>query len=485
MMKQLAKETLIYWMSDFILRFLNFMLLPFIALALTVDDFGTYALLTTASILICKLSGFGLGEYLQRYYINTETSDLQKKELISSSFFFTTGISFIVVLLLYSSATFFKESLLIHNQIDMKMVAVVLLGSLPMQLFNFCQNMNRLDFSPWSFSLLNGINTSLTIVLTLIFLFHFNWGILGLLLATSISYLLMAPAALYQIKQHLVFKIDWSLIGLMIAFDLPFFANEMAQWVYFSMDRWILGELTGNAEVGLYSMAFKLAMPLLLIIAAFCRSWGPRAMKAYQEDPEYPAFFVSCYQNWFYFLICCTTALSLFGPEILRLLTPEPYWESAKLLPTICIGIAFYGTTHAAIVFVSISQHTKKLLPIVGYSVVLNILLNFALIPLGGGLGASYALLFTFVFLACYYLYISQAVFPLHFNWVNLAIGCSVAFLCLAVGQLAASIEWQFWHVYPKLIFIFGLILLGFLLKNFSFSDRGNRELKHHSTFGF
>lgn len=461
MLKVFAKETFIYGLADFTARFVNFMLFPFIALALSVSDFGLYALLSTIWILISRLSGLGLSQSIQNFYLEPKVSPQRKKEVVTSALIGMGISSLIITVFLGCFAYFFRVPLREHNQITLSMVAALLLGAIPMQLVNFDQNLYKLEFSPWRFNLINIQISLLTIFFTLLFLFYFHWGVLGIISAPTFAFIVMTPPAIISIKKHLVAYYDWELIKKMIFFGLPFFGTELAQWIYFSMDRWILGEMTNYFEVGLYSMAFKLVMALILLIMAFSRSWGPRAMKAYAEDPHYPEFFVSFYQGWFFFLICCATVLALFGPEILRLLTPEPYWPAAQILPPLAIGLAFYGTTQAAIVFISISKQTKSLIHAAWSSVILNVIFNVIGVYYWGALGAAYALLATFFILAIQYLWIAQSVFPLPFNWSQLISYSFLALCGLYMTRYFALQPWEPWHLSVKITWLLALLILG------------------------
>ena len=46
----------------------------------------------------------------------------------------------------------------------------------------------------------------------------------------------------------------------MMLFGFPFIFSDMANWIYASIDRWMLGNLSTLTAVGYYSMAFKLAL---------------------------------------------------------------------------------------------------------------------------------------------------------------------------------------------------------------------------------
>jgi O-antigen/teichoic acid export membrane protein len=149
------------------------------------------------------------------------------------------------------------------------------------------------------------------------------------------------------------------------------------------------------------------------IIMAFAQAWSPFALRMYGEDPNYLHNWSRVFSGWFFALALAGLGLALFAPEMMRILTPPEYWPAARILALASIGLVFYGTVQLTVLGISIAKRTVLITYGAWMAAGANILLNLALIPWLGALGAAIANLLSYVVLTGAFLFWSQKLHPM------------------------------------------------------------------------
>ena len=331
MFKNLLKETAIYGLSDFFFKFINFALFPFYAYVLSVSEFGVFALITTLTQLLCTIINCGQTYALQRFYPDKNLDKLARASLLSTGLASLVMIGLVLTLTVLGASYYLRHYLMDTFELHWSFVVMGMLAALPYQIFHYCVTSLRINFEPWKFTFFNFLQNALIISLSLIGVFKFNLGLAGWIGSITLANTIAALVCFFSIRAKSFGKIKFQYIKQMMLFGFPFIFSDMANWIYASIDRWMLGNLSTLTAVGYYSMAFKLATLMIFIISAFGLAWNPHAMKVYNDNPLYRSYFSKALTHWFYFLIFISASLSLLSPEILMLLTPPSYWPSLQL----------------------------------------------------------------------------------------------------------------------------------------------------------
>jgi len=117
-------------------------------------------------------------------------------------------------------------------------------------------------------------------------------------------------------------------------------------------------------------------------------------------------------QTYFVFILFWAgLALSLFGKELIRLLALNPdYWTAYQVVPYIILAYIFSGAKYIASIGLYLKRKTKYMAYTTIGAAILNVGLNFLLIPKYRMIGAAIATVISFVAL-----YISTYLISNHF----------------------------------------------------------------------
>lgn len=179
----------------------------------------------------------------------------------------------------------------------------------------------------------------------------------------------------------------------------PMMFSAFVTLVYLRIDQVMLGTLAGSTEVGIYSAAVRLAEPWGFISMAICASVFPAIVKTATLDNEECAAHLQKLYNLMaliaYGIAIPTTCLSgwlvntLYGPA---------YNKAAPLLALLVWGSLFTNLGTARTIYMISMNWTRANFLSLLSGAIINIILNYFLIPSYGAMGAVIASLASYWF---------------------------------------------------------------------------------------
>lgn len=161
---------------------------------------------------------------------------------------------------------------------------------------------------------------------------------------------LLVNAGLSSALTHLVLggppmrlRIDREAARQLIHFGRWLFVSSMLTFLAGQLDRIILGKLLDVSELGVYAIAFMMAQVIVALTHELSRSvLNPVYARARELGPEHLRAQVRRYRIA---LLAVTLppciVLYAAGPEIIRFLYDERYWEAGWMLQALAVGAAF------------------------------------------------------------------------------------------------------------------------------------------------
>lgn len=229
---------------------------------------------------------------------------------------------------------------------------------------------------------------------------------------------------------------------------LVIFGLNVACNVYMNMDKTMLGILKNDTEVGLYTAAYKINTILLTFVNSIGAVLLPR-MSYHLAKGEKETYKTLLEKSFNYILLIAIPAvcgLIFLAEPIILLLSGESYLEAVPSMQvlSIIILISGMGTTLSTQYFVA--QGKEKVCLISSCSAaVTNFVINIALIPHLGSLGAAIATVICEIVALCVLLYFMKretklSMFFHKTPWYLLATVCMIPFLLLIHQVIALAI---------------------------------------------
>jgi O-antigen/teichoic acid export membrane protein len=432
-LKQLAGESAIYGVSSTINVLLGVILMPLLTHVFTVTEYGVYTLVEGAFVLLTMLVVLGLDNASARWFY--ESDDLaDRRRTIGSWFWCQLAASAGLAALLIGFAP--AISALVTDSRDYALVVGLMGAVLPFQAAHrVFQNWLRYQRRAWAAVAFASSTAVATVILVILIVVVRRQGLAGFYAARLAAWAVAAMVAVFCLRSWISWKtFSPERLKTMLVFGLPFVPVAVGMWAMRYTDRYILKELCGSEEVGLFGAAFQIAMGVGVVVTAFTQAWGPFAFSLLQHRDSRRVY--ARVLDAYAFLGCgLCTAVALAAPLLVQILARRPaYAAAASCVPLLAFGALFNGAS--AIVAIG-SQVVKYSIPAavaVAIGFATSIGLNFLLIPFFARDGAAAASMAAW-FVSMAYLYVaSQRLYPIPFHW-----GRSLA--CLACSFVIIEID--------------------------------------------
>ena len=388
--KRLMSNTAILAVGTFTSKVLVFLLMPLYTALLSAEEFGIADIVAQTANLIIPLAAVGICDGLFRFALDAKGDGRDEKRVFTSA---------LLVIFIGSVLTLFAVQVLrAFDTLEGYVFVVgayVICANLHSAAANFVRALGKTKL----FAAQGILNTVLTIVLNILFLVVFDMGAMGYVLSVVVADLCVTVALFYAAKLHEYIShrsIDRECIREMLKFSIPYIPTTMMWLVTSVSDRYIVSAYSGVAENGLYAAAYKLPTLLTLICAVFIEAWQFSLVKD-ADDEERSEFFSSVFKNYMGVIFMGASAIIAGAKVLTCLLLADSYYESWRFVPILVIAttfsalVSFLGTVY----FLEKKSVMSMLTAMAG--AIVNVILNFVLIPTRGALGAAVATAISYV----------------------------------------------------------------------------------------
>ena len=467
--EKLGRHTILYGIAKGASALSLLILVSILTRAFSPSEYGVIELALALVLVLGSFLMMGLDSAVAVHFYQAEGVEARKKILPTALYFLFASSAAILV-----SLSVFTESLssLVFGAAGLEMAFLFALGAAFFVVFrNLFENVVRLHLQPLFYLAITFTQTALLIGLVLLFTFQFNWGVEGILGAYLLASLGAASVGFLLTFSDYLLSFSLVVFRSLVAFGFPLLFVALSEWVLHLADRLFLVYFTSPEQVGLYSLGLRISQVILLVVGSFQLAWVPFALSIHKEKDAPHTF---AHILTYFTIATCGLALSLtvFAKEIISLIATPLYQEAFKVVGPLSLGLVAYGSYSILALGIMISRKTGYLAWTAGAAALLNIVLNFLLVPRFGMVGAALATVTSFFVSAILMYVISQRYYPIPFQIKKVGILWAITIVFMIAG-----IHIQFGSAFltfaAKLIIPGGFLLALFLLKIVHLSEIG------------
>ncbi len=391
-------------------------LLPILTKNMTIADYGAWAQIMATIVVVPSIVMLGLTSSIVRYI-----PSLEDKKQIQEAFY---SISFVVLFTSLISCALiyiFSQAIASHffnnNTIIVQILAPILfIETINILFLNYMRA--RQLIKKYTFILLIK-NTSLLVLVSYFVISGENIysATIGLLIATFLTLIILIFAVVSSVG--FTFP-NFRHIQEYLHFGVPTIPANLSNWIVNSSDLYIIGFLLSTASVGYYSPGYSLGSSISILWAPLAFIL-PSVLSQYYEKKQIEEVRTIMRYSLKYFLLLAIPAvfgISLLSRPILIILTtPEISSQGALITPFSAVSALVFGIYSIIIQILVLEKRTKIIGKIWIISALLNIGLNFLLIPHIGIIGAAITTLFAFVYALAATLYSSPKKFKINLEY--------------------------------------------------------------------
>lgn len=219
---------------------------------------------------------------------------------------------------------------------------------------------------------------------------------LGMLLGKSAALLAGAVLAWRQLGTGLP---DLGLLPEYLAFGLPLVPTALFVWINNLIDRYVVNYFAGAASVGVYAVAYNVGFLTSLFFAPFFLVFVPAASRLWEEGRpgEIRALTEISLRYLLYLTLPTVVGASVLARQLIRAFATEAYTAGWLVVPIVGLAYLAFNLADVHVTIITLGRRTGVLVYVYGASAALNVLLNLALVPTLGIVGAALATLATFI----------------------------------------------------------------------------------------
>ena len=442
MLRPFLKDSAIYTIPAILSRGLSLFLIPLYTRVLSTADYGSLDLLTVFAGIVNLTIAMEVSQGLARYYA-AEPEAGQKVVYASTAFWFTIACYtiFVVLLLPFTSQI---SSLIMGQSATENAFRIGLWYVWINGLFYLIQNQFRWELRSREYAVVSMLMTITTAGISVMLTYGLHLGLQGLLLGMVAGSLAGTMLGLFWLRNSFRFQFDKGKLHEMLYFSTPLVVSGIAVWASLYIDRIMINHLLTVDDVGLYGVGYRVASVASLVMIGFQGALTP-LIYTYHSSLETPHQLARIFRLFVGLATLIFLALSLFAADIVKLLTTEPFYKGAAvvvyLVPAVLLANMYIFAPG-----IGIAKKNHLMIWINVGGALLNIGLNYALIPVLGIVGAGMATLIGYLSVFVAYMVCSQKLYPVPHQWPRIIGAVFLAtLLAWLVPQLEADdfLRWQ------------------------------------------
>jgi O-antigen/teichoic acid export membrane protein len=416
-LRRFLREGSIYALSNVLTRGIALLLVPLYTRVFGPAELGALDLLVLLGNLCNMVLVLEVSQAVARFYPSA-AGDHERAAYASTGLWFTVG-AYTAALI----AAFLAAETLAHGLLDGAVSAEALRIALPALWANgilyFVQTLLRWKLMPREYALTSLMYAVVSAAVAVVLIVVAEMGVVAVFWGQIAGALLACTRALKAAGPALRMGIDGTRLKQMLAFSAPLVVSSAAVLATGYADRFVIKEYLSMADLGIYSVAQRLAGAVSLVLVGFQSAITPLVT----HFAATPAAHDELARVFRYFLAIALPALlglALFGRELLHLVATPIYYPAHSLVPLLGLAVLLAGMyVFAPGLWLARRTRTTMLVNLVAAAIAVN--LNLLLVPSLGLAGAAMAAVTSaaFAFAACAVL--GQRHFPLTVPWIRLA----------------------------------------------------------------
>lgn len=328
--KTLLSNTLLISMGTFGSKLLVFLMVRFYTGYLTPSDYSTADLITQTANLLFPIISLGITDGVFRFAMD---GNYDHKSV------FTLGLTAIIG----GSLMFLIIAPLLGLVGDFKgYVWLIVVYTMAYCCHSLCSQYIRAMGKTALFAVQGIINTSLVIILNILFLAAFSMGITGYVLSVVLADTLCTLFLVIKEKlwQNLIFKPDISIVKPILKYSIPLIPSTIFWWITSVSDRYMVNGMIGSDANGIYTVSYKLPTVLTLVSSVFMQAWQFSAVTESEGDKkEHAKFFTQVWRSFQAVMFLAGSAIIAFAKPAIKLLAAKEYYGAWEYVPLLSVAM--------------------------------------------------------------------------------------------------------------------------------------------------
>lgn len=422
-----------YSLKPVFAKLFNFILIPVYTAYLTPEEYGILQYIIAFGMLFRAVVNLGLDSSFWKF--KGESSGYRKEEVTLNFILFQlfAGVTVLMITLLVQVFLFRGSPMVL-------LIIVFLLAQTIKIIFDSVQILQRANHRSKLYIV--GIITQSVVlfVLNILFVVVLKMNYAGVIYSYLIGFTAIGLVFGRVILREAGGRINLGLTRAMLKYGIPLMIGNVAAFIITLSDRFFLKAFSTTTELGLYSFGYKFGdLVNAILVNTFFLAWNPIRWDIY-EKPDGKEIFAKF--NKVLFMAIPFFGLIVMGGAILLsaiLTVDREYLQGIRIIYFIGFSYVLYGLYYFNSMGMLFTDRTGRITWIIVISGVVNLALNFALIPSFGMMGAATATIAGYLIMFILSRILGQRYYPIERNSLFEVTQIGLVFLILAGMTLLAG----------------------------------------------
>lgn len=399
---QRIKHDLLWYLIGAILPMLVLLLRsPIYTRVFTPAEYGQYTLVYLVFLYLSTIKLEWIRTSIWRYYLKYKKQDLLIRFWQTVSTFFVASAILIIVF----SAIWIIVS---DNTLVKLLVAYGAIHLISQELITIILITKRIEGKSAFYNLINGSKTMISFLLLLVLTFVFDFGIPAFFLSiavVNIIYLFfLLPGSKFGFlpRPALIERND---LKRFFGYGFAGTLTMASTMLLISSDRWIINWFWGMEKTGIYNQTYMLGqMSIMAISTVINASFNPYLINNIERNRKSSDRYIGNAFKWYiYIVLPLAVYISLYAHEVATVMLGPEFREIWDIIPLITFAFLLDGLCHFSSIKLKFFNRIRFLYLGVLIAAVMNLSLNFLLIPAMVYKIAAYTTFASYVFLFLFY----------------------------------------------------------------------------------
>ena len=390
---KVVKNSALYSFTTLLQKGASFFLLPLYTAFLTPEDYGIINVVTSISSFLAVLIMMALNGAATRFHYKNSNEGYRK-------ILWGTVTTIVFISSLGWGAVFFTLHRFLVDpfigEIDFYPYAVIgLANTIITPLYLLFQSYLQARQEAMHYSINTFSHFLVQVGLAVVFIAIYKMGAVGMLLSNVITSLIFFLYVLIVYIPKIKIGINKQVAKESFKYSLPLLPHQISIWSAGTIDRLFLNGYKGEAVTGVYSVGQQFGNVVGTIAYSVNQAFVPwffqmieTGKEGYRKIEKMGLASVIGY-------CLIAFAISLFAPEILRVMVSEKFRDAWQIIPLLNFAFVFHGV-YFFFINILFVKDTGWVFTVTLAAMAVDIVLNILLIPIWGFWGAGIACLMTY-----------------------------------------------------------------------------------------
>lgn len=389
--KKLLKVSVVYAAGQIFIQGLNFLLLPVYTNKLGVIEYGKISTIAAFTGFISSFLILSIQSGLCRFYREED----HKNKIVNTALNFAYLISGVMLILIFIFGRLFSNLIFDFGD-SYKILCIIVITSISSQISSIYISKYSMEYKALKVCVIQVSQISLQFIIIIYSVIKLNMGLMGVLYGQLIATVtIFFILTIMEIKKYKI-EMDKLLLKNMMIYSLGLLPVNLSGWILTLSDRYFIKHYNGFGDTGIYNLGYQFGMIINpIFITPFLNSFTAYKFEIY-KDADAKENFKNLFRK--YNVIGCFIMLgiAIFSKFGIMVFANSDFANAYKVVPLILYSYFLYGKTGYYALGFQIENKTYKIGMYMGFAALLNIILNFFLVPLGGMIGAAIATIISY-----------------------------------------------------------------------------------------